>query len=84
MTPERGAELPPDQFSATQERQVEVPSQAERYFRQLAGEEKTPRVQIPLQAEPLHQFGFDFFDNSQGFQADQGWSCRTGLCAWAG
>ena len=71
MTPERGAELPPDQFSATQERQVEVPSQAERYFMQLAGEEKTPRGQISLKTEPLNQFGFDFFDNSQGFQADQ-------------
>ncbi len=47
------------------------PSEAEQYFRDVAGEQKTPRGQIPFNMIQLQQFGFEFFANTRNFKADE-------------
>ena len=51
--------------------QFPSPSNVEMYFRSIAGEQKTPRGQVPLKSVELKQFGFEFFANTQGFQTDE-------------
>ncbi len=50
--------------------QFQRPSEAEMYFSNVAGEQKTPRGQVPFKWYELEQFGFEFFANTQNFQAD--------------
>ena len=54
--------------------QMQFPSEAEQYFKNITVEQKTPRGQVPVKVTDLKQFGFDFFANTQKFEAD-----KTGL-----
>ncbi len=51
--------------------QMQYPSEAEQYFRNIAVEQKTPRGQVPVKVSELKQFGFEFFVNTQKFEADE-------------